>query len=133
VDKVEKHSEKVKSFLDYIRQAEENYHIADMVEYESNNEQQDILHQIELQENFQMDYICLGIAMQQIRQKRRHAKNEKECLLPLLDWSKNNKKAIKELEQALGRMRKTESNIQNRSYSQKSDIVEKTLNWQEDI
>lgn len=133
MDKVIRHSEKVKSFLDFIRKAEESYHIAMMVEDESNNEQQDILHRIELQENFQADYICLGIAMQQIRRKRRRAKNEQECLLPLLEWTENNKKAVKDLEKTLGKMRKAESSTQNRFYNQRSDIVEKTLTWQEDI
>ena len=44
-------SQGLDSFLSYLREAEQRYHMAETVEQEANDETQDILHIIELQDH----------------------------------------------------------------------------------
>lgn len=87
---------------------------------------QDILHNMELRENSQYDYICQGIALKDIRKRRRKAKDTKEITDLICDWSASRRGIIKELEQLLGKVRKAEKRTSNRIYIDKTDVL-KTL------
>lgn len=121
------YSEPIEGFLDFLREAQEQYNIAVLSEKDADEETQDILHNLELCKNEYHDYAGLAIALVKVRQGRRNAKDTRQQLQPIIDWEKQNIKTVKGLEQLLGQMRKTEKNLENRFYKPKTDIVEKTL------
>ena len=86
---------------------------------------QDILHNIELNENSQYDYICQGFTLRDIRRKRRNAKDIKEATAPICNWMKENRKVINDLERLLGEVRKQEKQAQNRSYINRTGVMKK--------
>lgn len=122
-----KYSEHISSFLNLIREAQQEYNIAVSEEQDANNATQDILHSIELSENKYHDYARLAIALREVRQQRRRAKDTVQELQPIVDFSGDNMKFIKALERLLGDVRKAEKGTEGRFYSPRTDIVEQTL------
>lgn len=121
------YSEKIESFLGFLREAQQDYNISISQENDANDETQDILHKIELGENTYHEYARLSRALRIVRYERRKAKDTKCQLQPVVDWISQNSKAIKGLEQLLGAVRKAERGTENRYYTPKTDIVEKAL------
>lgn len=101
--------------------------IAGSVIADMDNATQDILHHIELRECTQYDLTCLGIELQQIRRTRRKAKDIRAVFLPVLEWAKENKKVVKDLEKLLGEVRKAEKGMNCRHYRAKTNVVEQIL------
>lgn len=122
-----KYSEPIEGFLNFLRDAQEIYNISALSEKEADDETQDILHRLELDENNYHDCVKLSLALAKVRQKRRTAKDTRLQLQPVIDWTGQNTKIVKSLEQLLGVVRKTEKNFDCRFYRSKTDIVEKTL------
>ena len=91
------------------------------------NKTQDILHNIELNENSQYDYICEGFTLRDIRRKRREAKDIQTVTNPITQWISQNKKTVKELEQLLGTVRKAEKRTSGRTYTNRTGIVNEIL------
>lgn len=85
------------------------------------------MHNIELCENKYHDYARLSIALRGVRQQRRRAKDKEQELQPIVDFLSNNMKVIKALERLLGDVRKAEKSTEGRSYTPRTDIVERTL------
>ena len=63
------------AFLSFLRTCEETNRLAILTENDMDRQTQDILHNIELNENSQYDYICQGFTLRDIRRKRRKAKD----------------------------------------------------------
>lgn len=127
-----KRSHDVEKFLKFLDEAQIRYGAAIDKETEANREQQDIVHELELGDNSQMDYICLGIMAKQVRQKRRRSKNEQQCLRPIIDWIGDNAKSIRTLKQCLNSMRRAENEMNDRYYHPRTDVVKRALDWQQE-
>lgn len=122
-----KYSENIENFLNFLRESQQEYNIAVSEEKEKNDETQDLLHTIELQNHIPYNELLIFRATKQVRENRRKAKDCVQQLQPVVDWLKDNQKVIKELEKLLGNVRKEEQYIENRYYTPKTDIVERTL------
>lgn len=122
-----KESENIKVFLDWLRAINQNYHMALEDEADANNEQQDILHSIELEHNGYRKNARLATALKETRRNRRDAKNRIERLVPVVEWIERNQPVIKGLEKLLGEVRKTEKIVEGRNYTYRTDIVARTL------
>ena len=120
---MENYSDQIKSFLDFLEMSRKSNTAAGVQEIDMDNRTQDILHNIELCENNQYDYIVRGIALKDIRQKRREAKNAKEVTKPIVDWARENTEAIKSLEKLLQATRKIEKRAASRQYQDRTDTV----------
>ena len=125
-------SKQVEDFLNFLREAQQEYNIALSREKDANDETQDILHTIELYENKYHDCARLSIALRKVRQERREAKDTEQRLKPIVDWAIENMKIVRSLEQLLGEVRKVEKSTENRYYTQKTDIVERILGGKRD-
>lgn len=118
-------STELNAFLSFFRTCEESNRLAILTENEMDRQTQDILHNIELNENSQYDYICQGFTLRDIRRKRRKAKDIKEATTPICNWMKENRKVINDLERLLGDVRKQEKQAQNRSYTNRTEVMKK--------
>lgn len=97
---------------------------AALTEIDLDNQMQDILHNIEINENYPDDYIVQGIAQRNIRKKRREAKDIQKITYPIVQWVNQNQKTINELEKLLGAVRKAERSTQGRMYSNRTKILD---------
>lgn len=79
-----RYSEVISEFLNLIREVQQEYNIAIAEEQDANNATQDILHNIELCENKYHDYARLSIALREVRQQRRRAKDKEQELQPIV-------------------------------------------------
>ena len=120
-------SNQIDSFLKFLRNCQEANRIAAIQEIDMDNATQDILHNIELSENYPDDYILQGITLANIRKKRREAKNTQRVTFPVTQWSKDNQKVINDLEKLLGSVRKAEKATRNRTYTNRTDILDGIL------
>lgn len=118
-------STELNAFLSFLRTCEESNRLAILTENDMDRQTQDILHNIELNENSQYDYICQGFTLRDIRRKRRKAKDIKEATAPICSWMKENRKVISDLERLLGDVRKQEKQAQNRSYTNRTGVMKK--------
>ena len=121
------YSEQIERFLNFLREARQEYDIAAAEETEANNATQDLLHSLELDDNKYHDSARIALALKQIRKERREAKDKEVKLQPIIDWSAENIRVIQELEQLLGAVRKAERNSVGRRYIPKTDVLKKTL------
>ena len=121
------YSEQIERFLNFLREARQEYDIAVAEETEANNATQDLLHSLELDDNKYHDSARIALALKQIRKERREAKDKEVKLQPIVDWSAENLRVIQELEQLLGAVRKAERNSVGRRYIPKTDVLKKTL------
>ena len=110
-------SKGIESFLDFLREASTQLNIAVMVEQETNDETQDILHRLELQEHTYHEYAFHSKELKKIRKERREAKDKISCLAPIVEWADDNKSVVKGLEQLLGAVRKAERSTEQRIYT----------------
>lgn len=116
-------SKGLENFLNYLRQAEESSKAAQSSKSEAESATQDILHKLKLEKISYHTGAKLARILETVKQERRQAKKEMERLQPLLNWIEENHSMIKALERVLGEMRKTERNMQHRSYIPKTNIL----------
>lgn len=69
-----KNSDRIKAFLDWLREVRRDYNIAVEDERVANDQTQDILHSLELDENSYHQSARLSRALRNIRRNRREAK-----------------------------------------------------------
>ena len=117
----------ISDFLKFLREADTIYTIADVTQKESDNETQDILHDMELDSVSYHGRARLSSALSAVRKKRRKAKDTAEIMKPVLDWKEKNRAAVKSLETVLGTVRTIEKEKENRFYVKRTDIVQRTL------
>lgn len=120
------YAENLSNFLDFFRNSQETYRIALDGEAEKEQETQDILHKLEL-ESESIAYhekAKLATLLVTIRQERRKYKNTYQELQPLIDWIAENQKAIHQLQEVLGKMRKIENKQLNASYIPRTNILD---------
>lgn len=110
-------SQGIETFLNFLRETERQYHIAEANEQESNGITNDLHHMIELGEQSDQEALELFEQLKQARRQRRKAKDTMSETLPVLDWIDSNRQTIKSLEQLLGKVRKAEKDTENRIYT----------------
>lgn len=128
---MKKYSELISDFLGMLREAQQEYNIAEAEEHDANNETQDILHSVELDDMKYHEYARLSIALRDVRQQRRKAKDKTQELQPIIDFLSTNAKVVKAIERLLGDVRKAERSTEGRAYAPRTDIVERTLGGQQ--
>ena len=99
----------IESFLDYLRETEQQLHMAEQSEQEANDATQDILHRLELCE---------------VRRQRREAKDRIDQTAPVAAWLEERRTVVKELERLLGEVRKQERRASDRIYTPKTKVLE---------
>lgn len=119
-NRTQKSSLYIENFLNFLRNCESEYGMAQADEKESNDETQDILHSLELEKHEYKEYAKLGKELKAIRQYRRKAKDTIELTWPIVEWIEQHKSEIKSLENLLGVVRKAEKKMDNRIYIPKS-------------
>lgn len=116
-------SQGLEDFLSYLRETEQNYHMAEADEHQTNNETQDILHAIELgTSNWRPAQLLRKL--QRVREKRRIAKDTLAAAGPIVEWYQNNQTVVKALERLLGDVRKQEKKTRNRVYVPRTGVME---------
>lgn len=121
-----KDSEQIKAFLDYLREASQQYRQAQRDHQLADDETQDILHRLELYEDDYRETVRLGKLLRQVRRERRKAKETCERLKPIADWDRDNQHVEKGLERLLGAVRKTEEVQEHRMWMPKTEILHAT-------
>lgn len=118
---------KIEDFLKFCRSCQELNKIAAVKEIDLDNQTQDILHNIELKENYPDDYVVQGLALRNIRKERRDVKDIQRITYPVVQWVKQNQKTINELEKLLGSVRKAEKNTTGRLYMNRTKVMDALL------
>lgn len=121
---MDRFSIQIESFLKFCRSCTEANRRAAVAEIDMDNQTQDILHNIEINDNFPDDYILQGLALKNIRKERREAKDIQKITHPVVQWVQQNQKTINELEKLLGSVRKAEKSTQGRTYSNRTKILD---------
>ncbi|HAH70701.1 MAG TPA: hypothetical protein DCL74_02915 [Succinivibrionaceae bacterium] len=117
----------IKSFLDFVAHSEVEATQAKELLEECDKQTQDILHYLEFSDSPYLERKKITDLIPDIRRARRKAKDTNAIVAPLIKWIRSNKKAISELQQVLGSVRKEEQYQINRAYHYRTDIIEKTL------
>ena len=117
-----KTSEKLSSFLDFVRQSEPLYRLSYEAVGEEDKRTLDYLHAIEFDTSArERNKICEKLKISRVR--RRKNKDVVEELEPLKEFMEKyeNRKAIEQLQQVLGKIRKVENYHEKRSYHQRTE------------
>lgn len=122
-------SEQIAAFLDMLREARMDHNIAVQRESDADKETQDIMHWSEFQAGQASQDAKAAIldAQSLVRQHRRQAKDTAEILRPVISWVDDHGQIVKSLERLLGEVRKAEKNTESRCYTEKTDIITRTL------
>ncbi len=116
-------SETLKGFLDFLREAEEQEHIAVSEEQLTSDETQDILHRLELNDDSYAVTLALASALRIVRRRRRTAKDNAALAKLVNDWAADHQQAVRGLDKLLGDMRKMEANHKQRFYGEQTNIL----------
>ena len=73
------------------------------------------------------------IALKAVRQRRREAKDIIIAAKPALKWLDENSKTLQTLDKCLGEVRKAESELDNRHYLAKTDIISEILSCKDEL
>lgn len=109
-------SKPIEDFLQFLRDCEQQYHMAEADEVEAVGITNDILHNLELLEHDDGEVLSLGRDLIEARRKRRGAKDTIGESAPVLAWIEENRITVKSLERLLGEVRKAERSMENRIY-----------------
>jgi len=118
-------SEIISRFLDLLKESEEQLHIAEADEKYANDETQDILHRLELYDDPYDRNAHLAYMLKLVRRKRREAKDEIEITSKIAYWSASNAKAVNNLRELLGEVRKCERRHEQRYYENRTKLLDR--------
>lgn len=107
----------IDAFLQFLRESEQRYHMAEADEQEANAVTNDIHHSLELLEHDEVELLRLAEDLAQARRQRRRARDVMSETAPVLVWLDENRAVVKNLERLLGEVRKAEKNTENRIYT----------------
>jgi len=105
------------AFLQFLRESEQRYRMAEADEQEANAVTNDIHHSLELLEHDAAELLRLAEDLVQARRLRRRAKDVMSETAPVLAWLDENRPMVKSLERLLGEVRRAEKNTENRIYT----------------
>lgn len=110
--------------MTYLRETEQQMHMAAQSEQEANDATQDILHRLELCDIDGETAETLALKLQAVRRQRRKAKDVLDQAILISEWMESHRPMVKELERLLGEVRKQERKSQNRIYTPRTGILE---------
>lgn len=110
-------SEKIDAFLTFLRDCEQQLHMAEADEQEANAVTNDIHHAMELEEHDDQELLQLAHELTKVRRQRRKAKDTISEVTPVVDFLEANRSFVKSLERLLGEVRKAERRTENRIYT----------------
>ena len=108
-------SEIISDFLNLMKDCDREYTAATSLLKDSDDASQDLLHQIELKDTY-TERCKTATKLATVRRDRRYYKDMKQEAELLYDYKHEYSKAINELQQVLGRMRKVEEYHAERNY-----------------
>lgn len=108
-------SEIISDFLNLLKDCDREYTAATSLLKDSEDASQDLLHQIELKDTY-AERCKTATKLATVRRDRRYYKDMKQEAEILYNYKHEYCKAINELQQVLGRMRKIEEYHADRSY-----------------
>lgn len=114
-----KQSEIISAFLKLLDDVPKEYKVAYDIVNEKDKEVQDIMHEVELNQLKTNEKAKLMTELQNNRRERRYWKDKADEYQPLNDYlnqSKEFKNVINQLKQILGKVRKAEKYLEERTY-----------------
>lgn len=126
----QKPSECIEQFLEFIQEAPAKHDKARQDISTADREVQDILHWLEFHYNATTG---LGPIMRMVaaetdaQRRRREAKKTEEVFSPVSEWALSNAGIKKSLEKLLEKVRGIEKDMENRKYTDKTDIMDRIL------
>ena len=118
-------SKALDAFLTFLREAEQQLHMATAAEMEAYAQTNDILHSVELEDQGKEDCLALVYKLKAVRRNRREAKDLSAVLTPVAEWVDANRATVKALEKLLGEVRKAQRAAESRIYTPRTNILEK--------
>lgn len=111
------YSKAIEIFLKMLKTAEDENRVSrDNVAY-ADKLLQDLLHKLELEDLKYTERAKLATELKKSRKNRRIAKDTIDITEPILAWLADNKKAVEQLKQLLGRVRKINEARVDRKYN----------------
>lgn len=121
-------SEYIDDFLAFIDECCQTVIIENKNLEEANIDLCDIEHFVELEKADGCTMTKIYKLFKETRCKRRRAKHNIELTVPISNWAKTNAKALRELREVLGLVRKLERAQSIRAYAVKGNILDKITN-----
>ena len=109
-------SEQISDFLSLMNSVKASYDYFHSKMVEQDKATQDLLHTLELDDLNYRERAKVSTKIRDTRRVRRACKDSVEELTPLLDYIEHNKKALDNLRNTLGELRKQERYHENRRY-----------------
>lgn len=109
-------SEQISDFLSLMNSIKASYDYFHSKMVEQDKATQDLLHTLELDDLNYRERAKVSTKIRDTRRVRRACKDSVEELTPLLDYIEHNKKALDNLRNTLGELRKQERYHENRRY-----------------
>lgn len=126
----QKPSECIEQFLEFIQEAPAKHDKARQDISTADREVQDILHWLEFNYNATVGpgpIMRMAAAETDAQRRRREAKKTAEVLGPVSEWALSNAGIKKSLEKLLEKVRGIEKDMENRKYTDKTDIIDRLL------
>lgn len=114
----------IEDFLNFLDETEELYSTQRQTLQDRNEDQEDLLHYIELGKADGKARLALYSKLQETRRERRKAKNDISLCEPIAEWAAKNTSAINSLRNLLGAVRKIEKRQESRSYAVRGHILD---------
>lgn len=116
-----KTSEQISTFLKFLERIEKDYAWAQQEESKAESQTQDHLHQLELLEFSYHDQAKIAKQLKECRIRRRSMKDTILVYTPIVEFieSEKGKMLIGQLQQVLGKVRKEERRLEERTYTPK--------------
>lgn len=115
--KDKKYSEYISDFLNFIHASESRHNQSSEELVTQDRLTQDLLHKLELEDLKYSERGKVATQLVENRKLRRYCKDEVEELDPIIKFIQENKKALNEMTQLLGAVRKAEKFHTNRNYT----------------
>ena len=116
-----KASDQISTFLKFLEGIEKDYNWALEEESKADAESQDRLHQLELLDFSYHDHARIARQLKECRIRRRMMKDTIQVYTPIVEFieSDKGKMLISQLQQVLGKVRKEERRLEERTYTPK--------------
>lgn len=113
------YSQSIEEFLNFLRNCESENHIAIENLSSCEKEQQNLLHELELDDLNYNERAKVATKISKMRHERRNSKDAIELTKEIINFCSEQKPAIKKLERILGDIRKYENFMETRTYKRR--------------
>lgn len=113
------YSQTIETFLNFLKNCESENHIAIENLSSCEKEQQNLLHELELNDLNYNGRAKVATQISRMRHHRRNSKDTIELTKEIMNFCNEQKPAIKKLERILGEIRKYENFMETRTYKRR--------------